>query len=94
MTLKVGTTSRGTGVRGNCGGLDNPTHYVRVKYFVNWIKVIPEAVFLVMLGMSSFPARRELSVVFPCISCPAGNELVLSMTKNTASDVNKLSFNK
>ncbi|TRY79100.1 hypothetical protein TCAL_02836 [Tigriopus californicus] len=33
----IGITSRGTGVRGNCGGLDNPTHYVRVKLFVKWI---------------------------------------------------------
>lgn len=32
-------TSRGTGIRGNCGGLDNPTHYVRIKLFLKWIKV-------------------------------------------------------
>lgn len=38
--ILIGTTSRGTGIRGNCGGLDNPTHYVRVKKFVKWIKVI------------------------------------------------------
>ncbi len=33
-----------------------------------------------MLGTSSFLARNKLSVVFP-----AGNELALNMTKNTAS---------
>ena len=35
----IGVTSRGTGIRGNCGGLDNPTHYVRLKLFLEWIKV-------------------------------------------------------
>ena len=35
----IGITSRGTGVRGNCGGLENPTHYVRIKLFLEWIRV-------------------------------------------------------
>ncbi len=38
------------------------------------------------LGASSFPARNELSMLFPYNSLPAGNELVLKLTKNTASD--------
>jgi len=34
----IGTTSRGTGPIGNCGGQGNPTHYVRVQEMVPWIK--------------------------------------------------------
>jgi len=37
VTVLIGTVSRGTGTRGNCGGLDNATHYVRIKMFVKWI---------------------------------------------------------
>ncbi len=37
------------------------------------------------LGASSFPARNELSMLFPYTSFPAGNELTLKLTKNTAS---------
>jgi hypothetical protein len=37
------------------------------------------------LGARSFLARNELSMVFPYTSFPAGNELVLKLTKNTAS---------
>ncbi len=37
------------------------------------------------LGASSFPARNELSMFFPYTLFPAGNELVLKLTKNTAS---------
>ncbi len=48
-----------------------------------------EAVFLVMLGTSSFP-----SVVFPYTSCPAGNKLVPSMTKNTPSEFAYKKFKK
>merc|ERR1712226_532188 len=33
----IGTTSRGTGPIGNCGGRGNPTHYVMVKEFVPWM---------------------------------------------------------
>jgi hypothetical protein len=33
----LGSTSRGTGKLQNCGGIDNPTHYVRIKHFVPWI---------------------------------------------------------
>ena len=40
FSVLVGIVSRGTGTRGNCGGLDNATHYVRIKLFVNWILVI------------------------------------------------------
>jgi hypothetical protein len=43
------------------------------------------------LGASSFPARNELSMLFPYASFPAGNELVLKLTKNTASGYNILS---
>ena len=39
VTVLIGVVSRGTGTRGNCGGLDNATHYVRVKMFVKWIMV-------------------------------------------------------
>ncbi len=38
------------------------------------------------LGASSFPARNDLSMLFPYNSLPAGKELVLKLTKNTASD--------
>ena len=33
-----GTTSRGTGPLGNCGGRGNPTHYVRVQYHMDFLK--------------------------------------------------------
>jgi len=33
----LGSTSRGTGVLSNCGGADNPTHYVRVDKMLGWI---------------------------------------------------------
>jgi hypothetical protein len=60
------------------------THFILVS-----ILPIPEAVFLVRLGTrlgaSSFPARNELSMLFPYTSYPAGNELILKLTKNTAS---------
>jgi len=35
--ILLGSTSRGTGSLQNCGGIDNPTHYVRVKDMVDWI---------------------------------------------------------
>jgi len=39
----IGITSRGSGKLGNCGGADNPTHYVRVKDFIKWItRYVPE----------------------------------------------------
>ncbi len=41
------------------------------------------------LGASSFPARNELSMLFPYSSFPAGNELVLKLTKNTASGLDQ-----
>jgi len=33
----LGSTSRGTGILSNCGGADNPTHYVRVDKMLGWI---------------------------------------------------------
>jgi len=40
----IGTTSRGTGAIGNCGGRGNPTHYVRVKDMLPWLtQYIPPA---------------------------------------------------
>ncbi len=39
------------------------------------------------LEASSFPARNKLSMLFPYTSFPAGNELLLKLTKNTASAV-------
>lgn len=33
----LGSTSRGTGSLSNCGGIDNPTHYVRMKDMLPWI---------------------------------------------------------
>ncbi len=41
------------------------------------------------LGASSFPARTELSMLFPYTLLPAGNELVFKLTKNTASGKTK-----
>ncbi len=40
------------------------------------------------LGASLFPARSELSMLFPYTLFPAGNELILKLTKNTASGSN------
>jgi hypothetical protein len=37
------------------------------------------------LGASLFPARNKLSMLFPCTLFPSGNELILKLTKNTAS---------
>jgi hypothetical protein len=49
----------------------------------------PEAVFLVSLRMSSFPARHELQVEITMKLVPSYNrariQLVSSLTKNTAS---------
>ena len=42
MSVLIGIVSRGTGSRGNCGGLDNATHYVRIKDFLDWIMVSNE----------------------------------------------------
>ena len=39
MSVLIGVVSRGTGSRGNCGGLNNATHYVRIKMFLDWIMV-------------------------------------------------------
>jgi len=36
--IVIGTTSRGTGPIGNCGGQGNPTHYARVKFHVGFMK--------------------------------------------------------
>ncbi len=37
------------------------------------------------LGVSLFPARNEPSMLFPYTSFPVENELILKLTKNTAS---------
>jgi len=34
----LGAVSGGRGRLGKCGGMNNPTHYARVKYFGRWIK--------------------------------------------------------
>ena len=34
----LGVTSSGTSRIGNCGGVDNPTHYARVKRLLPWIR--------------------------------------------------------
>ena len=34
----LGITSKGHSNIGNCGGIDNPTHYVRIKKMMSWIK--------------------------------------------------------
>jgi len=34
----LGSTSRGIGSLANCGGIDNPTHYVRMQDMMDWIK--------------------------------------------------------
>ena len=34
----IGTTSRGTGPIGNCGGRGNPTHYVRVEFHMKFLQ--------------------------------------------------------
>ena len=33
----VGVVSGGRGTLGECGGINNPIHYVRVKRFTRWI---------------------------------------------------------
>ena len=33
----VGIVSGGRGTLGECGGINNPIHYVRVKRFTRWI---------------------------------------------------------
>ena len=44
FSVLIGIVSRGTGSRGNCGGLDNATHYVRIKMFLDWIMVIKKLI--------------------------------------------------
>ncbi len=39
------------------------------------------------LGASLFPAKNELSMLFPYTLFPTGNKLVFKLTKNTASGV-------
>ena len=42
----LGTTSRGTGKIANCGGVDNPTHYVRlIKQIIQIIIIIIDKVY-------------------------------------------------
>lgn len=36
--ILLGVTSKGHSSIGNCGGIDNPTHYVRVREMLSWIK--------------------------------------------------------
>ena len=36
----LGTTSRGTGPIGNCGGEGNPTHYVRWEQRCSELKIV------------------------------------------------------
>ncbi len=39
----LGVTSSGTSNIGHCGGIDNPTHYTRIKKFLPWIrKYVPK----------------------------------------------------
>ena len=33
----AGVVSGGRGILGECGGINNPIHYVRVKRFTRWI---------------------------------------------------------
>jgi len=35
--IVLGVVSGGRGKLGNCGGINNPVHYVRVKKFTEWI---------------------------------------------------------
>jgi len=35
--ILTGVVSGGRGVLGNCGGVNNPTHYTRVREFIHWI---------------------------------------------------------
>jgi len=41
----LGVVSGGRGMLGSCGGFNNPTHYVRLSKFVEWMKTVigPEA---------------------------------------------------
>merc|ERR1711911_48632 len=36
----LGVVSGGRGRLGNCGGINNPTHYGRAKFYVPWIKQV------------------------------------------------------
>ena len=35
--ILLGVTSKGHSKIGNCGGIDNPTHYVRLREMLSWI---------------------------------------------------------
>lgn len=37
IPVLLGTTSLGTSRIGNCGGINNPTHYVRIQKLLGWI---------------------------------------------------------
>ena len=37
MTCVLGVVSGGRGTLGECGGINNPIHYTRVKKFSRWI---------------------------------------------------------
>ena len=37
ISVLLGVTSSGTSQIGHCGGIDNPTHYTRIKKLTSWI---------------------------------------------------------
>lgn len=68
----IGITSRGIGIRGNCGGLDNPTHNVRIKLFVRWIRGYVEDACLSSASAAAAGANLVTGGYFPNLG-PAAN---------------------
>ena len=52
----LGVTSSGTSNIGHCGGINNPTHYTRVKKITKWIKKYVHPEDICWAGKNAEPA--------------------------------------
>ncbi len=77
--------SRGTGIRGNCGGLENPTHYVRIKLFLKWIRVR-----YAVVKESSMHQRHHVQTYIDdddlCFARPPDESALLSHARSNPED--------
>ena len=52
----LGVTSSGTSNIGHCGGIDNPTHYTRIKKLTPWISKYVDEDDICWAGADAMPA--------------------------------------
>ena len=68
--ILLGVTSKGHSKIGNCGGIDNPTHYVRVREMLSWIqKYIKKRKLCIIKSKKHKNKVLDLSFIFHLISC-------------------------